>query len=36
MTERQKKKKTNLSEQTQIIYGNTLFGLVTQRPPSPV
>ena len=25
----------NLFEQTQIIYGNTLFGLVTQRPPLP-
>ena len=33
---RKTKKKANLSEQTQIIYGNTLFGLVTQRPPSPV
>ena len=25
----------NLFEQTQIIYGNTLFDLVTQRPPLP-
>ena len=32
---RKTKKKANLSEQTQIIYGNTLFGLVTQRPPLP-
>ena len=30
------KKKANLSEQTQTIYDNTLFGLVTQRPPFPV
>ena len=35
ITERQKKK-ANLSEQTQTIYDNTLFGLVTQRPPFPV
>ena len=33
---RKTKKKANLSEQTQTIYDNTLFGLVTQRPPFPV